>query len=165
MGEVGKTSADDAIVAGPSFEAQVERASLNEPSRPQEVVPPMAQLMAQQPSFKPIIPPPPIIVKQPKETKREPKKKKKRKTRAQRMREMNAERIAKLEASVNDDDDDENEVEVEYVPEDLGLDVKTANYRIFSKIFEAFKSRKRKRRKRRRKKRKRRKTQRRPKRK
>ena len=28
---------------------------------------------------------------------------------------------------------------MEYVPEDLGLDVKSANYKIFQKIFEAFK--------------------------
>jgi len=129
--EVGKTSADDAIFEGPSFEAQ-------EDPKPVDVLQRHTDRPMAQPNFQPIIPPPPVV-KQSKEPKREPKKKKKRKTRAQRTREMNAERIAKLEASVNDDDDDDNEVEVEYVPEDLGLDAKTANYRIFQKIFEAFK--------------------------
>merc|ERR1719259_1198368 len=116
--QVGKTSADDAIVEGPSFEVEASGNQLG-PEMP----------FLAPPTFHPVIPPAPIV--------KQPKKQKKKKSRAQRMREMEAERMAKL-ADVGDDDDD-NDVEVEYVPEDISHEAQTGHYRVFHKIFEAFK--------------------------
>ena len=72
--QVGKTSADDAIIEGPSFEEQegLQQQQLQQQLLQQQQQPPPVPEHLAPKNIRPLIPPPPVV-KQPKEPKTAPK--------------------------------------------------------------------------------------------